>query len=231
MKDILIDMNRKHDFLICVDSDGCVFDNMELKHKECFCPATVNVWNLQSVSRYAREAAEFVNLYSTTRGANRFPAVIQARHNGFLSAKTYNAFHAKCNGKVDIAFSCPIVRDCSAVKAAVSGIDHQRRCSDSHGCCGPALRRSGDQTHGSRAKEQGREDRQKQNDFCLISQPACSIIKESRIMCKRFAHHSKMQISPALPSLIILSSVCCSLQRAPSLSEQTLFVRDSHAIS
>ena len=72
MKDILIDMNRKHDFLICVDSDGCVFDNMELKHKECFCPATVNRWNLQSVSRYAREAAEFVNLYSTTRGANRF---------------------------------------------------------------------------------------------------------------------------------------------------------------
>lgn len=77
MKDILIDMNRKHDFLICVDSDGCVFDNMELKHKECFCPATVNVWNLQSVSRYAREAAEFVNLYSTTRGANRFPSLIR----------------------------------------------------------------------------------------------------------------------------------------------------------
>ncbi|MBR2671719.1 MAG: HAD hydrolase-like protein [Oscillospiraceae bacterium] len=77
MNDILIDMNRKHDFLICVDSDGCVFDNMELKHKECFCPATVNVWNLQSVSRYAREAAEFVNLYSTTRGANRFPAIIR----------------------------------------------------------------------------------------------------------------------------------------------------------
>ena len=76
MKDILIDMNRKHDYLICVDSDGCVFDNMELKHKECFCPATVNRWNLQSVSRYAREAAEFVNLYSTTRGANRFPAVV-----------------------------------------------------------------------------------------------------------------------------------------------------------
>ena len=77
MSDILIDMERKHDYLICVDSDGCVFDNMELKHKECFCPATVNVWNLQSVSRYAREAAEFVNLYSTTRGANRFPALIR----------------------------------------------------------------------------------------------------------------------------------------------------------
>lgn len=77
MKDILVNMTRKHDFLICVDSDGCVFDNMELKHKECFCPATVNVWNLQGISRYAREAAEFVNLYSTTRGVNRFPALIR----------------------------------------------------------------------------------------------------------------------------------------------------------
>ena len=77
MEDILLSMKPGHKFLVCVDSDGCVFDNMELKHKECFCPATVNVWGLQSVSRYARESAEFVNLYSKTRGANRFPALIR----------------------------------------------------------------------------------------------------------------------------------------------------------
>ncbi len=77
MEDILLNMKPTKEFLVCVDSDGCVFDNMELKHKECFCPATVNVWGLQSVSRYARESAEFVNLYSKTRGANRFPAVIR----------------------------------------------------------------------------------------------------------------------------------------------------------
>lgn len=77
MEDILLNMKPTKEFLVCVDSDGCVFDNMELKHKECFCPATVNVWGLQSVSRYAREAAEFVNLYSKTRGANRFPALIR----------------------------------------------------------------------------------------------------------------------------------------------------------
>lgn len=70
-------IQKQKEFLICVDSDGCVFDNMELKHKECFCPATINVWELQSVSRYAREAAEFVNLYSETRGANRFPALLR----------------------------------------------------------------------------------------------------------------------------------------------------------
>lgn len=77
MDDILLNMKPAHNYLVCVDSDGCVFDNMELKHKECFCPATVNVWGLQSVSRYAREAAEFVNLYSKTRGMNRFPALVR----------------------------------------------------------------------------------------------------------------------------------------------------------
>ena len=77
MKDILLNMKPTRDYLVCVDSDGCVFDNMELKHKECFCPATVNVWGLQSVSRYARESAEFVNLYSKTRGMNRFPALVR----------------------------------------------------------------------------------------------------------------------------------------------------------
>ena len=77
MSDVLLDMKRTKDFLVCIDSDGCLLDNMELKHKECFTPATVNCWNLQSVSKYARECAEFVNLYSRTRGFNRFPALIR----------------------------------------------------------------------------------------------------------------------------------------------------------
>lgn len=77
MTDILLSMRPAHGFLVCIDSDGCVFDNMELKHKECFCPATINAWGLQNVSRFAREAAEFVNLYSRTRGTNRFPALVR----------------------------------------------------------------------------------------------------------------------------------------------------------
>lgn len=63
-------------FFIGIDSDGCAFDTMEIKHKECFCPAFINHFNLQAVSKYAREAWEFVNLYSRTRGVNRFLAVI-----------------------------------------------------------------------------------------------------------------------------------------------------------
>ncbi len=75
---LIKDLKRKKDFLICIDSDGCLLDNMELKHKECFCPAFINCWDLQAVSRYAREIWEFVNLYSSTRGTNRFPALVRA---------------------------------------------------------------------------------------------------------------------------------------------------------
>ncbi|HUY88447.1 MAG TPA: HAD hydrolase-like protein [Pirellulales bacterium] len=67
----------QHKFLVGIDSDGCAFDTMEVKHKECFIPNTINSYDLQGISKYAREAAEFVNLYSKSRGINRFPALIE----------------------------------------------------------------------------------------------------------------------------------------------------------
>src|SRR5512136_3017618 len=73
----MLDLKRNHDYLVGIDSDGCAFDTMELKHKECFIPNTINYYELQGVSRYAREAAEFVNLYSKSRGINRFPALVE----------------------------------------------------------------------------------------------------------------------------------------------------------
>ena len=90
----LIDLKKEHDFLVCVDSDGCAFDSMEIKHKECFIPNTINYWGLQSVSKYAREAAEFVNLYSKWRGINRFPALIETLE------LTANRAEAKARGFV-----------------------------------------------------------------------------------------------------------------------------------
>ena len=76
--EILKAMKPEKSFFIGIDSDGCAFDTMEIKHKECFCPAFINHFNLQAVSKYAREAWEFVNLYSRTRGTNRFLALIRA---------------------------------------------------------------------------------------------------------------------------------------------------------
>jgi len=73
----LRNLQPEHDFLVAIDSDGCAFDTMEIKHKECFIPNIIKHWRLQPVSKYARAAAEFVNLYSKWRGINRFPALIK----------------------------------------------------------------------------------------------------------------------------------------------------------
>lgn len=70
-------MEKRKDYLICLDSDGCVFDTMELKHRECFCPALIKDWNLQGIARYARETMEFVNLYSKFRGANPYLELVR----------------------------------------------------------------------------------------------------------------------------------------------------------
>ncbi len=74
----LKDLEPRKEFFIGIDSDGCVFDSMEIKHKECFCPAFINYMELQAVAKYARETWEFVNLYSKTRGVNRFIGLIRA---------------------------------------------------------------------------------------------------------------------------------------------------------
>jgi phosphoglycolate phosphatase-like HAD superfamily hydrolase len=71
----LRNFRKTHEFFVGIDSDGCAFDTMEVKHKECFIPNIVKYFELAAVSKYAREAAEFVNLYSKWRGINRFPAL------------------------------------------------------------------------------------------------------------------------------------------------------------
>ena len=71
----LRDFHQTQPFFVGIDSDGCAFDTMEVKHKECFIPNIVRFFGLAAVSKYAREAAEFVNLYSKWRGINRFPAL------------------------------------------------------------------------------------------------------------------------------------------------------------
>ncbi len=73
----MVDITKEKEFFVGIDSDGCVFDSMELKHKECFIPNFINYYDLQGCSKYAREASEFVNLYSKSRGINRFPALLE----------------------------------------------------------------------------------------------------------------------------------------------------------
>jgi phosphoglycolate phosphatase-like HAD superfamily hydrolase len=72
---VLRDFTPTKEFFVGIDSDGCIFDSMEIKHQECFTPCFIKHFHLQSVSKYARETWQFVNLYSKDRGVNRFPGL------------------------------------------------------------------------------------------------------------------------------------------------------------
>ena len=62
----------KHRFLVCVDSDGCAIDSMEIKHRNCFGPAVVAEWGLEAIEEAFLARWNEINLYSVTRGINRF---------------------------------------------------------------------------------------------------------------------------------------------------------------
>jgi len=76
-QEVLRGFQSKHEFFVGIDSDGCVFDSMEVKHKECFIPRFIEFYHLAAVGKYARETWEFVNLYSKDRGVNRFPGLLK----------------------------------------------------------------------------------------------------------------------------------------------------------
>jgi phosphoglycolate phosphatase-like HAD superfamily hydrolase len=76
-QNILLNLQPTKEFFIGIDSDGCAFDTMEIKQKECFCPNFILFFEMQKISKYARETWEFVNLYSKNRGVNRFLALTE----------------------------------------------------------------------------------------------------------------------------------------------------------
>jgi len=69
---------RKHDFLVCVDSDGCVMDTMNCKHFHCFGPCMVTEWGLEQWKDTILERWNVINLFSMTRGINRFKGLAMA---------------------------------------------------------------------------------------------------------------------------------------------------------
>ena len=69
---------RKHDYLICVDSDGCVMDTMNCKHFHCFGPCMVTEWGLENWRDTILERWNVINLFSMTRGINRFKGLAMA---------------------------------------------------------------------------------------------------------------------------------------------------------
>lgn len=69
---------KKHEFLICVDSDGCAVDTMDIKHKRCFGPCMVEEWQLAQWEAPILARWDEINLYSMSRGINRFKGLAMA---------------------------------------------------------------------------------------------------------------------------------------------------------
>ena len=67
----LRDFKPQKDFFVGIDSDGCAFDTMGIKQRECFCPWMIAHFGLQPVAQAVRQCKNFADLFSKTRGANR----------------------------------------------------------------------------------------------------------------------------------------------------------------
>jgi phosphoglycolate phosphatase-like HAD superfamily hydrolase len=63
------------DFLIAIDTDGCITDNMNGKQMLIFHPQFMEFYQLWGIESYYREVAEYYNLFSINRGCNRFIAI------------------------------------------------------------------------------------------------------------------------------------------------------------
>ncbi len=59
-------------WLVCVDSDGCAMDTMDSKHHEAFCPELIKTYHLEQYDEIITPYWMEINLYSRTRGINRF---------------------------------------------------------------------------------------------------------------------------------------------------------------
>ena len=72
----LVGFEKHKDFLVCVDSDGCAMDTMDVKHEKAFCPQLIRVFGLEQYADFITPYWMEVNLFSATRGVNRFKGML-----------------------------------------------------------------------------------------------------------------------------------------------------------
>ena len=75
--DDLKNFKPKYDYFIGLDSDGTIFDTMNIKHNICFVNPLVKIYNLFDIKDKVKEIWIKINLYSKFRGINRFEALFQ----------------------------------------------------------------------------------------------------------------------------------------------------------
>ena len=66
-------------------------DTMEVKHRNCFAPEMIKTWNLEENEEYILNLWYDLNLYTKTRGINRFKGLAETfkiiREKGIRSIK------------------------------------------------------------------------------------------------------------------------------------------------
>lgn len=67
-----LEYRKEKEYLICIDSDGCAMDTMNSKHFQCFGPEWIRQFGLEEVEKEALEYWNRINLFTKTRGINRF---------------------------------------------------------------------------------------------------------------------------------------------------------------
>ena len=114
---------RKHDFLVCVDSDGCVMDTMNCKHFHCFGPCMITEWGLQEWQEEILQRWNVINLFSMTRGINRFKGLAMA-------LKEIDGKYKKITGVdalVHWANTAPALSNDGVAKAAAEAADEEAK--------------------------------------------------------------------------------------------------------
>ena len=110
---------KKHEFLICVDSDGCVMDTMNCKHFHCFGPCMVAEWGLEAWKEEILDRWNVINLFSMTRGINRFKGLA-------VALKEIDGRYKKITGVdflVEWADNAPALSNDAVAKAAADATD------------------------------------------------------------------------------------------------------------
>jgi len=65
-----------NEYFVGIDSDGTVFNSMELKHKDCFIGSLIRIFDLAPITHEIHIVWNYVNIFSINRGTNRFKALL-----------------------------------------------------------------------------------------------------------------------------------------------------------
>ena len=76
MASVLTDFTKKREFLVCMDSDGCVMDTVSIKHTIVMCPELIRVLRWTIMQTLSPRRGRRFNLRNITRGLSRFESVV-----------------------------------------------------------------------------------------------------------------------------------------------------------